>query len=32
MEARRLDEPRAGEIARPDFDANRPRFKKRPKR
>jgi tRNA (guanine-N7-)-methyltransferase len=32
MEARRLDVPREGEIARPDFDANRPRFKKRPPR
>ncbi|HEV3027660.1 MAG TPA: methyltransferase domain-containing protein, partial [Planctomycetota bacterium] len=29
MEARRLDSPRTGELARPDFDANRPRFKKR---
>lgn len=29
MEARRRDEPRPGEIARPDFDANRPRFRKR---
>ena len=32
MEAKRRDAPRAGEIARPDFDANRPRFKKRGKR
>jgi len=29
MEARRRDTRRTGEIARPDFDANRPRFKKR---
>jgi tRNA (guanine-N7-)-methyltransferase len=32
MEARRRDVPREGEIAPPDFDANRPRFRKRPKR
>jgi tRNA (guanine-N7-)-methyltransferase len=29
LEARRRDQPQAGEIAPPDFDANRPRFKKR---
>jgi len=29
LEARRRDEPRPGAIAQPDFDANRPRFRKR---
>jgi len=29
LEARRRDEPRPGAIPRPDFDANRPRFRKR---
>jgi len=29
MEARRRDSPRPGEIPRPEFDANRPRFRKR---
>ncbi|HLY09087.1 MAG TPA: methyltransferase domain-containing protein [Planctomycetota bacterium] len=32
MEATRRDAPRAGGTARPDFDANRPRFRKRRKR
>jgi tRNA (guanine-N7-)-methyltransferase len=29
LEARRRDEPRPGAIVRPDFDANRPRFRRR---